>query len=338
MDLGLKGRTAIVCGASSGLGLAIGRGARATRARTSSMFARRRDVLEREAERIGALAVRGDVTNPRDLEALVTPPSRRSAASTSWSGTAAARRPAARGRHRPPSSSRRPSSCCFCLPSASSSSACLISSRASGGRIVLFTSLAVLEPSPHLALSNAVRPGVVGLGEDAFSRARADGDHGQLHRARPDRHRAAGAALSGRPDRGDLAVDPARRARERPQFGDVACFLASDRARYVTGPHRRRRRFLRGASSKPMSRALSPFRLASAGLIILAVALVILVTRGSNKYLEVPDRRIRSNRWCTSRAETPGRRRRHLLRRRPAQGRRRCSSRSFPSFAPRART
>jgi Lon-like protease len=39
-----------------------------------------------------------------------------------------------------------------------------------------------------------------------------------------------------------------------------------------------------------MSRALSPFRLASAGLIMLAVALVILVTRGSNKYLEVPDK------------------------------------------------
>jgi Lon-like protease len=38
-----------------------------------------------------------------------------------------------------------------------------------------------------------------------------------------------------------------------------------------------------------MSRALSPFRLASAGVIVLAIALVILVTRGSNQYLEVPD-------------------------------------------------
>src|SRR5207247_10362173 len=37
-----------------------------------TMFARRREVLEREAERLGALAVRGDVTNPRDLEAVVT--------------------------------------------------------------------------------------------------------------------------------------------------------------------------------------------------------------------------------------------------------------------------
>src|SRR5262245_16779862 len=35
------------------------------------MLSRRRDVLEREAERIGALAVRGDVTSPSDLERLV---------------------------------------------------------------------------------------------------------------------------------------------------------------------------------------------------------------------------------------------------------------------------
>ena len=48
MELGLRGRTAIVCGASAGIGLAIsealvGEGANVT------MFARRRDVLEREA-------------------------------------------------------------------------------------------------------------------------------------------------------------------------------------------------------------------------------------------------------------------------------------------------
>ena len=70
MDLGLNGRTALVTGASSGLGLATaeslaGEGANVT------MFARRRDLLEREADRIGALAVRGDVTNPRHLDAVV---------------------------------------------------------------------------------------------------------------------------------------------------------------------------------------------------------------------------------------------------------------------------
>ena len=35
------------------------------------MFARRRRVVEEEAERLGALAVQGDVTNPQDCERLV---------------------------------------------------------------------------------------------------------------------------------------------------------------------------------------------------------------------------------------------------------------------------
>ena len=36
-----------------------------------SMFARRRKLLEHEADRIGALAVQGDLTSPRDLGILV---------------------------------------------------------------------------------------------------------------------------------------------------------------------------------------------------------------------------------------------------------------------------
>ena len=70
MDLGLTGRTAIVCGASSGIGLGIaewlaGEGANVV------MFARRQELLEREAERIGGLAVAGDVTSGEDLGRLV---------------------------------------------------------------------------------------------------------------------------------------------------------------------------------------------------------------------------------------------------------------------------
>src|SRR3954463_623690 len=70
MDLGLKGRTALVCGASSGLALASAE-ALAAEGANVSMFARRRDVLEREADRIGALAIRGDVTLPEHLERAV---------------------------------------------------------------------------------------------------------------------------------------------------------------------------------------------------------------------------------------------------------------------------
>ena len=70
MELGLNGRTAIVCGASAGMGLAIAE-ALAAEGANVAMFARRREVLQREAERIGGLAVRGDVTNPADLQRLV---------------------------------------------------------------------------------------------------------------------------------------------------------------------------------------------------------------------------------------------------------------------------
>ncbi len=70
MDLGLRGRTAIVSGASSGLGLASA-DALAAEGANVTMFARRREELELEANRLGALAVRGDVTNASDLERLV---------------------------------------------------------------------------------------------------------------------------------------------------------------------------------------------------------------------------------------------------------------------------
>ena len=70
MDLGLSGRTAIVCGATSGMGLAIA--AELVREGANvAMFGRRRDLLEREADRLGALAVQGDLTIPQHLERLV---------------------------------------------------------------------------------------------------------------------------------------------------------------------------------------------------------------------------------------------------------------------------
>ena len=52
MDLGLRGKTAIVCGASSGMGLAVAE-ALVAEGTNVAMFARRRDLLEREADRLG---------------------------------------------------------------------------------------------------------------------------------------------------------------------------------------------------------------------------------------------------------------------------------------------
>ena len=233
MDLGLKGRTAIVCGASAGLGLATaealaGEGANVT------MFARRREVLVREADRIGALAVRGDVTNPRDLSAVVErtleafggidilvwnssgPPPGPATAVTAETVEEAVELllvPALRLVE-------------LCLPH-------LVQS--DGGRIILFTSSAVKEPTEHLALSNTVRPGVTGW---AKSLARELGPQGvTVNCIAPGRIETARLAqlYPDGPSEADLKAIPLGRWGTPQEFGDVACFIASDRARYVTG-------------------------------------------------------------------------------------------------------
>ena len=160
MDLGLRGRTAIVCGASSGLGLASAE-ALTQEGANVAMFARRREELERDADRIGALAVRGDVRNGADLERLVErtlqafggidiviwnsggPPAGKASEITDEQLESAFElllQPAVRLVR-------------LALPHLRSSDA---------GRIVFITSATVKEPSPHLALSNALRPGLTG--------------------------------------------------------------------------------------------------------------------------------------------------------------------------------
>jgi 3-oxoacyl-[acyl-carrier protein] reductase len=233
MDLGLKGRTAIVSGASSGLGLATAESLAAEGANVT-MFARRRDVLQREADRIGALAVRGDVTNPRDLEAVV----RRTVEAFGgidilvWNAGGPPPGPAA---GMAVEALEEAVELLFtpalrlvdlCLPH-------LVESE--GGRILLFTSVAALEPSAHLALSNAVRPGVTGWAKTLSRELGPKGitvnciAPGRIETARLEQLYPEG------PTESDLQSIPVGRWGTPEEFGDVACFLASDRARYVTG-------------------------------------------------------------------------------------------------------
>jgi 3-oxoacyl-[acyl-carrier protein] reductase len=233
MDLGLKGRTAIVCGASSGLGLATaealaGEGANVT------MFARRREVLEREAERIGALAVRGDVTTPRDLSAVVdrTVEAFGGVDILVWNSG---------GPPPGPATAVTPESIeeaveLLLVPPVRLVGLCLPHLvQSPGGRILVFTSLAAKEPTDHLALSNAVRPGVTGW---AKSLAKELGPQGItvncVAPGRIDTARLAHLYPDG-PSEADLAEIPLGRWGTPREFGDVACFLASDRAAYVTG-------------------------------------------------------------------------------------------------------
>ena len=160
MDLGLTGRTAIVCGASSGMGLGIAESLREEGANVV-MFARRRELLEREAERIGATAVTGDVTSASDLELLVE------TAVEIYGGVDIL----VNNSGGPPRATARALDAeqveeavgLLLVSVVGLTSLCLPYLEKSGrGRIVNITSSTVREPIENLVLSNVVRPGVIG--------------------------------------------------------------------------------------------------------------------------------------------------------------------------------
>jgi 3-oxoacyl-[acyl-carrier protein] reductase len=199
------------------------------------MLARRREQLERDAERIGALAVRGDVTNAADLERLVErtvqafggidvlvwnsggPPGGPATSVTDEQLEEAFElllAPAVRLVR-------------LCLPHLE---------RSEAGRIVAVTSLTVQEPTPNLALSNAIRPGLVGW---LKTLSRELGPKGVtvncVAPGRIDTPRMVELYGESGPPPEDLAQIPLRRLGTPREFGDVVCFLASARAAYVTG-------------------------------------------------------------------------------------------------------
>jgi 3-oxoacyl-[acyl-carrier protein] reductase len=233
VDLGLTGRTAIVCGASSGIGLGIAESLAGEGAHTV-LFARRRELLEREAERIGGLAVPGDVRQPDDLERLVQlavdtyggidilvnnsgGPSRATASELDAAMVEDAVELLLLSIVRLTG---------LCLPYLEQSPA---------GRIVTVTSSTVREPIDSLALSNSVRPGIVGW---AKSLARELGPKGItvncIAPGRIDTDRIREVYPEG-PSEADLATIPLRRLGTTREIGDVAAFLCSDRASYVSG-------------------------------------------------------------------------------------------------------
>ncbi len=233
MDFGLSGRTAIVCGASAGMGLAIAEALVAEGANVA-MLARRREILEREAERLGALPVRGDVTNPADLKRLVDrtleafgaidvlvnnsggPPRNTALELTDEQVEAAVE--------------------LLLLSAIRLTRICLPQLERSGrGRVINIESSSVREPIENLALSNAVRPGVIGW---AKTLAREIGPKritvntiapGQIETER------LAERFKGKPRAEDLEAIPLRRFGRPREVADVVCFLASDAASYVTG-------------------------------------------------------------------------------------------------------
>ncbi len=233
MDTGLRGRTAIVCGASAGIGLGCADALAAEGAKLVLM-ARGREALEREAARLGATPVVGDVSNPDDLERLV-------ATAVEQHGGVDILVLNSGGPPRTRALDVEDAQVVDAVELLLLSSIRLVRlcrphlERSGHGRVIAITSSSVKEPIDSLALSSAIRPGLIGwlktasreLGPAAVTvNAIAPGriDTERLKEVYPD-----GATEA------DLAAIPLGRFGDPREVGDVVCFLASDRGAYVTG-------------------------------------------------------------------------------------------------------
>jgi 3-oxoacyl-[acyl-carrier protein] reductase len=241
MDLGLDGRTAVVSGASSGMGRAIARELVREGARVA-LIARRADLLDDAVDELGsdrAVAVVGDSRDPDALNRLVEvaqerfggidvvinntggPPAGHFAALADDDWTAAFE--------------------LTVLSAVRLTRAALPALRESGsGRVVNITGFTVLRVEPRLLLSSAIRSSVVGW---ARALAREEAANGitinsiaagfietdrllYLYSKGPDPEQAR---------QRDIMRIPAARMGTAEEIAAAAAFLCSTQAAYITG-------------------------------------------------------------------------------------------------------
>ena len=248
MDLGLSGKTALVLGASSGLGRAIALGLAAEGANVA-VAARNQAALtalagEIEALGVRALAVRWDLADLSVIDANVAaveaalgpvdilinntggpPPTTASGQSPDlWAAqfqAMVASVIATTDRVLPGMVARR------------------------WGRIITSTSSGVIAPIANLAISNALRLSLVGWSKTLAREVARDGVTCNIvvpGRIATDRTRFLDekrAEREGRPvdqvEAASLGAIPAGRYGDPREYADVVAFLASTRASYVTG-------------------------------------------------------------------------------------------------------
>jgi 3-oxoacyl-[acyl-carrier protein] reductase len=233
MDLQLTSRTAVVCGGSEGIGLGIAE-ALAEEGANLVLFARRPEVLEREAERLGATAVAGDVSVAGDLERLVqTAVDAHGGIDILVNNSGGPPRTTALEMNE--ENTLKAVSLLLVSAVRLTSLSLPYLDRSKAGRIVNVTSSTVREPVDNLALSNAVRPGVIGW---AKTLARELGPKGitvnSIAPGRIDTARVREVYPDG-PTEADLAAIPLRRLGTPREIGDLVAFLCSERAAYISG-------------------------------------------------------------------------------------------------------
>jgi 3-oxoacyl-[acyl-carrier protein] reductase len=247
MDLGLSGKRALVLSSSRGLGLGVAESLAREGAHVL-MTARSADRLEAAADRINAAGPGkaytfvGDLTGKADaihdaamdalggVDILVAntggPPARTALAvrQEEW----------------------LPQFEAIVLPVFKIASLVLPGMRERRwGRIVTIASSGVVQPIPNLVISNALRSSLVGWSKTLASEVAKDGITvnlvlpGRINTDRLGELDAANAKAQGKSveevAETTRAAIPAGRYGSVEEFADVVCFLASERASYVTG-------------------------------------------------------------------------------------------------------
>lgn len=243
MDLGLKGRRALVMASSRGLGLGIAETLAAEGA-TVTITGRSAERLAEAAGRIGAHHVALDLAAPDAAQRLVA------AAREAMGGVDVL---VANTGGPPPG--RMAEVDLAALPEHFEAMVLRVMQvaglvipdmrEASWGRILTVGSSGVLQPIPNLGLSNALRSALVGWSKSLAGDLAGDGITvnmilpGRIHTERVDELDAAAARRTGQSpeevaeaSRGTI---PAGRYGRVEEFAGVAAFLCSERASYVTG-------------------------------------------------------------------------------------------------------
>jgi 3-oxoacyl-[acyl-carrier protein] reductase len=245
MDLGIKGKTAIVTAASRGIGYACAETLSQEGANVV-ICARQKAILEEAAERISrktgtrVVAQQADVTDARDIEALTA---RTLEEFDSIDVLIAIGGSPPRGSFAETDEARlRQGFEMTVLPLFRLINAVLPHMRRNKwGRIIAVQSRSVIEPIPALTVSNATRPGAAGLMKDLSQELAHDGI--LLNTVLPgriltDRFRQ-GVTHAGSGDPSYVQKQekelPIGRLGSAKEVADAVVFLASERASYING-------------------------------------------------------------------------------------------------------
>jgi 3-oxoacyl-[acyl-carrier protein] reductase len=244
MDLGIKGKTAIVAAASQGLGKACAEALAREGARVA-ILSRRQDELDKVAREIGAaLPVACDLARADDIAAAVARVREKlgpvSILVNNCGGPPPGTFDTITDRQWIESFEQ-----VFLSALRLTRAALPMMREARWGRIVNITSMTVEQPIPNLIVSNALRPAVAGWAKTLSAEVAQDNilvtcvAPGRILTARGDALNRAVSERTGRPVeeiRAENAASiPLKRYGTPEEFGAAVAFLASERASYLTG-------------------------------------------------------------------------------------------------------